>query len=192
MNSNQVNNQPDHPEDYCYFHVSYLRKCLWGNIWKCNNLILNTTKTKQRAEYIIEHEQTQMLTQEGCLRQESFCFALCLVLGNSVSWSLTWRLVSCWFCWEKALVFPKSWCCNTCTLRPEGWLIVKVTLSSVTFATASEVCLVELRLTLTENFPSVQRFWMSNYPASCPSNAPLHQHVLWEGRAGNLSTTVVL
>lgn len=53
---NKVNNRLDHPKDYYYFNVSYLRKCLWGNIWKCNNLILNIMKTKQITEYIVEAE----------------------------------------------------------------------------------------------------------------------------------------
>lgn len=51
-----MNNQLDHPKDYCYCNISYLRKYLWGNIWKCNNLIQNIRKTKQITEYNIKIE----------------------------------------------------------------------------------------------------------------------------------------
>lgn len=56
MKRNQVNNQLDHPKDYYYCNVSYLRKCLWGNSWKYNDLILNIRKTKQITEYNINME----------------------------------------------------------------------------------------------------------------------------------------
>lgn len=78
MKRNKVNNQLDHPRDYYYFNVSCLRKCLWGNIWKCNNLILNIMKTKQITVYCRdwEHGQRQLLVREVCFRRPgSFCCA---------------------------------------------------------------------------------------------------------------------
>lgn len=60
---NKVDDQLDHPKDYYYFNGSCLRKRPRGNIWKCNNLILNITKTKQITKYIAE---TENMSRDRC------------------------------------------------------------------------------------------------------------------------------
>lgn len=161
MKRNKGNNQPDHPKGYYYFNVSYLRKCLLGNTWRCNNLILNIMKTKQITGYIVE---TENMSRDRCSPRR-------FVLGR-------WKVFVLLRSDPEKMAFPEAGCrdmeiagllekssfslvfwhcssCGWCALRPEGWWIMKVVLNSVVFAPASAEFLVELKLSFSYKFSSV-------------------------------------